>query len=391
MPYNFETLPSRAGTGSMKWGDMLRDNPLIGPDIVPFTMADMELENPPELTRDLERYLHSAVLGYTGPTASYFKAVCDWMRRRHGWEVSGESILQSSGVVGAIYSAIRALSEPGEGVILLPPVYGPFYGAVERTGRRTINSPLIYSNGRYEIDFDDLQEKAAGANNRILLLCNPHNPVGRVWSREELTRLGRICIDNGVFIIDDEIHHDLIQPGFCHTVFAAISAEFAQNSVVCTSPGKSFNITGMQISNIFIDNEDVREKFQQEQDKTAFYTLNALAYQACESAYNRCEPWLDALLKHIESNRALLEEYLSENLPLVKPVRMEGTFLQWLDFQAMGIDTAERDALLESAHVFLDPGRLFGEQGERFARMNLACPGAVLSSALERMARALRL
>jgi len=390
MQYDFSSYIPRWNTGSPKWNQMKTKNPDISPDTVPFSTADMELKNPPEIIGGLQEYLANAVLGYTMPEQSYYDAVCRWMAKRHGWQVEKDSILCTPGVVEACFIAVKALTQPGEGVIIMTPVYYPFYGAIERNGRRIVKNPLIEEDGHYRIDFDNLEQQAKRPDVKALLLCSPHNPVGRVWTKEELTQVGRICLDNGVKVISDEIHFDLIMPPYAHTVFASISEEFSQNSIVCTAPSKTFNLAGLQTSNIVIPNPELRKRFQ-DASLTGHFMLNILGYQACEIAYTRCEKWLDELLLLLWNNHVLLKEYLAKHLPQVKVYDLEGTYLQWMDFRAFGMDKDALEAFMHAKpQIFCDEGSMFGEEGDGFERMNLACPTKVMMAALERIVTAFK-
>lgn len=381
--YDFETLVPRNKMGSIKWDEMKKANPDVAEDIVPFSVADMEFKNPPEIIEGLKQYLDEVILGYTMPTDAYYDAVEGWMKRRHNWNINKESIVLSSGVVPALFTAVKAFLNPGDGVILLTPVYYPFFMAAKANGCNVAESPLKYDGTSYEIDFDDFEQKAKDPANKILLLCNPHNPVGRVWTEEELLRIGRICIDNNVLVVADEIHFDLIMPGYRHTVFASISEEFAQHSITCTAPSKTFNLAGMQTSNIIISNKEIREKFSIANQNAGNMLLNILGYKACEIAYNKCEKWLDELIEVIEGNRKYFVEFIEKNTPEIKPVRMEGTYLQWFDCRGLGMSYKELEHFMtKEAMMFLDEGYIFGRPGEGFERINLACPKHVLEKAL---------
>lgn len=391
MKYDFETVVNRYGKGSAKYEQMLGWNPDVSEDIIPFSVADMELKNAPEIVEGLKSYLDSHILGYTLPTEGYLNAVCGWMKRRHDWEIKPEWIVGAAGVVGAFYSAIKALTKPGEGVIIMSPVYYPFYSAIELNGRKTVKNPLINTGETYVIDYDDLEEKAKDPNNKILLFCSPHNPVGRVWMKEELEKVAEICLRNEVIIISDEIHFDLIMPGYEHTVFANISEEVANNMIVCTAPSKTFNLAGMQTSNIIIPNQKLRDAYLAEVTSNGFFTLNILGYKACEIAYTQCENWLDQLIELIYNNHLELKKYLEKNLPQVKVYDLEGTYLQWMDFKELGMNKDELEEFMHrEAKVFFDEGYVFGEEGNGFERMNIACPTNVMMTALKRMVSAVK-
>jgi len=391
MKYDFETAIDRSGQGSAKWEQMRGWKPDVSKGVVPFSVADMELKNPPEIIEGLKDYLDRTVLGYAQPTEAYLGAVCGWMKRRHGWSIEPEWIVGSEGVVGAFFSAIKALTEPGDGVIIQTPAYYPFYMAIERNGRRLVRNPLVLEGGRYSIDFDDLERKASDPRSKILLFCSPHNPTGRVWSPEELARVGEICLRHGLTIISDEIHFDLVMPGHRQTVFATVSEELAERMVVCTAPSKTFNLAGMQTSNIVIKNPELRGKYMKEAEACGFFSLGVLGYKACEIAYTRCGAWLDELIRLVARNHGELKRYVGENIPEIGVFDLEGTYLQWMDFRKFGVEPKALEKYLhEKAELFFDEGYVFGEEGSGFERMNLACPTKVMMAGLERLAAAAR-
>ncbi|WP_087033847.1 MalY/PatB family protein [Trichococcus palustris] len=384
--YDFDNLINRTNTGSYKWEQMKGWNPNVSKEVIPFSVADMELKNPPEIIEGLKSYLDDLVLGYTIPTKGFTDAVCGWMEKRHNWQIEPEWIVSTPGVVYAFYTAIKAFSEPGDGIIINPPVYYPFYSGIELNDRKVVKSPLVQDGMTYTIDYDDLEKKAADPNNKVLLFCSPHNPVGRVWKKEELEKVADICLRNNVLIISDEIHNDLIMPGYEHTLFATISDDVANNLIVCTAPSKTFNLAGMQLSNIIIPNKEIRERFVKENEKNGVNTLNILGYKACEIAYTQCEGWLDQLIQLIYENHNILKEYMSENLPQIKVYDIEGTYLQWFDFRALGLDKDELETFLHTeAEVFFDEGYVFGDEGNGFERMNLACPTETMLQGLEQL------
>jgi aminotransferase/cystathionine beta-lyase len=391
MKYDFETVVDRSTIGSAKWEQMKLWKPDVTKGIVPFSVADMELKNPPEVIEGLKKYLDSTVLGYTLPTDDYLKAVCGWMKRRHDWDIEPDWLVGSEGVVSAFFTAIRAFSEPGDGVIIQTPAYYPFYSAIERNGRRLVKNPLVLTGQSFVIDYEDLERKARDPQNKILLFCSPHNPTGRVWRREELAKIGEICLRNHVLIISDEIHFDLIMPGHKQTVFANVSKELEDNMVVCTAPSKTFNLAGMQTSNIVIPNPVLRAKFVKEAEAGGFFSMSILGYKACEIAYTKCEAWLDELIKLIYHNHLELKKYIGENIPQIKVFDLEGTYLQWMDFRQLGLDKEGLEKYLhEKAELFFDEGYVFGEEGAGFERMNLACPTRVMMDGLKRLSDAVK-
>jgi cystathionine beta-lyase len=390
LKYDFETIIDRSNTGSGKWEQMKKWNPNVSKGVVPFSVADMEFKNPPEIVEGLKKFIDSTVLGYTQPTENYLNAVCSWMKRRHDWVVKKEWIIGSPGVVNAFFQAVKAFTEPGDGIIVQPPVYYPFYIAVENNKRTLVKNPLIFTGSTYVIDYDDLERKARNPKNKLLLFCSPHNPVGRVWTPEELDRVGEICLRNDVMIISDEIHFDLIMPGHKHTVFANVSEKLANNMIVCTAPSKTFNLAGMQTSNIIIPNEKIRKAYIKEMASNGFYSLNILGYKACEIAYTECEEWLEQLLELIYHNHLKLKEFIEKNLSVINVIELEGTYLQWMDFRGLGLDKDELEKLMHyEAEVFFDEGYLFGEEGAGFERMNLACPTKIMMDGLQRLAAAI--
>jgi len=391
MKYDFQTVINRTNTGSAKWEQMKGWNPNLSEDIGPFSVADMELKNAPEIVEGLKKYIDSTILGYTIPTESYLNAVCGWVKKRHNWEVNREWIVGSAGVVNAFFSAIKAFSNPGDGIIIMTPAYYPFYYSIERNNRKLVKNPLINNGSTYVIDYEDLEKKTQNPNNKILLFCSPHNPTGRVWSREELEKIGEICLRNNVLIISDEIHFDLIMPGYKHTIFASISEELANNMLVCTAPSKTFNLAGMQTSNIIIPNKELRDGYHKEVESNGFFSLSILGYKACEIAYTECESWLDELIKLIYHNHLELKKYIEENIPVIKVYDLEGTYLQWMDFNGLGLNKDELEKLMhEEAVLFFDEGYLFGEEGNGYERMNIACPTKVMMDGLIRLKETLK-
>lgn len=387
MKYDFETCIDKRNSGSVKWRDMLEKQPDVPEGVVPLSVADMEFKTAPEITAGLKEYIETQALGYTEATDTYYDAVAGWMKDRHGWDVKREWIVTTPGIVLALGLAVRAFTQPGEGVIIMTPVYYPFYMVVEKQGRKLAENELKNRAGRYEIDFDGLEKKAEDPNNRMLLLCSPHNPVGRVWTREELARVSEICARNGVLVVADEIHHDLIMLGYSHTVFT--QAGDPENVIVCTAPSKTFNLAGMQVSNIIIPNEGLRRRFRNYKAESGLRELGALSYRACELAYTRCAGWLNGLLAVLDENRRLTERFAAQELGRAHVTQLEGTYLQWIDLRAYGLTGKELERKMLGAHLFLDEGYIFGKTGAGFERINIACPSRVLEEALSRMKDAL--
>lgn len=387
MNYNFETVTKRYHTGSGKWDELLKYGVGEEEDVIPFSVADMEFETAPEIVDALKEELDRYVLGYADPTREYLDTVCRWMKERHSWDAKPEWILPEHGIVEAFFNAVKIFTREGEGVMLMTPVYYPMYRAIENNRRVLVDCPLIHRDGRYEIDFRDFERKAADENTKLLILCSPHNPVGRVWRREELAQISEICLKHHVLVLSDEIHFDLLMPGYRHTVFASLSEEAANNCVVCTAPSKTFNLAGLQTSNIFVPNPGLRKQYLDYlKQTTPNPKCNILGYRACEAAYKRCAPWLDRAIQVIDANRKLVTDFLAQRLPQIKVTELEGTYLLWLDCRGLGLDSKELERINhQEARLFFDEGYIFGPQGAGFERWNLACPTRYIREALERM------
>lgn len=384
--YDFTTAPNRRNTGAFKWEAMLSLDPHVEEGVIPLSVADMEFFNAPEIVEGLKRYLDTHVLGYTGATKAYQDSVIGWMKRRHNVTVSAEQMVQSDGIVPALYRLVSVFSEPGDSVLVLTPVYYPFFRAIEENGRTVVRSPLKANGSTYEIDFDDFREKAARPEVTLCILSSPHNPVGKVFSALEVQRLAEICYENNVFVIADEIHNDLILPGYRHTSFGTLEEKYRNNCVLCTAPSKTFNLAGMKCSNLFLFDEQRRKQFA---DAEGYTSLGALSYEACRLAYEEAEGWLDALLSVLEENKRLAETFLRERLPMLIPYDLQGTYLLWVDCRALGLSAKELERfMIERAQLFLDEGILFGEEGAGFERINIACPKEKLLEALLRLERA---
>lgn len=387
MKYDFETVRPRFNTGSGKWNELAKYGITEADDIIPFSVADMEFITPPEIVRAIKHQLDTSIMGYENPTPDYLAAVCQWMKSRRNWEARPEWILNTHGVVDAFFKAVRTYTREGDKVILMTPVYYPMYGAVTANRRVIADNPLINTGTRYEIDFDGMEKAASDPAATMLILCSPHNPTGRVWTRDELSRIGEICLKHGLLVVSDEIHSDLIMPGHSHTVFASISEDFAQNSITLTAPSKTFNIAGLQTSNIFIPNADLRKKFLASLKlSNPNPKCNILGYTAAKAAYESCGEWLDECISVIDGNRRAVCDFIAQNLPGIKVHELEGTYLLWLDLRGLGIDFHELERVnKEEARLFFDEGYVFGKQGECFERWNLACPARYILAALERM------
>ena len=379
MKYDFETFRLRRGVSALKW-DMIGDQP---DDVVPLSVADMELLSPPQIINAMKETAEYGMYGYSWWDEKYGKAVQHWMKTRHNWEIDPSWIVQTNGVVPALHAAVRAYTQPGDNVLLITPVYYPFYRAVQRNKRNIVESPLKLEDGRYQIDFEDLEAKARQC--KMLILCSPHNPVARVWTEEELRRIGDICLENNVLVVSDEIHFDLVMPGYKHTVYATLGEKYAQNCLVCTAPSKTFSLAAMSMSNIIIPNKELREAFDVEVNTSGCYTYNIFGLRATEVGYTECADWVDELLEHIHGNYLYFKNFMAEHFPAVKVFDLEGTYLCWFDCRCFGLKgEALEKVMKEEAKLYLDDGYIFGEAGDGFERINLACSRKVLENSLER-------
>ena len=389
MKYNFETAPDRRGTGAFKWNSMYEAKPDVSDGVIPFSVADMEFQNPQPLLDGMAKYVSQAVYGYTGPTHAYYESVINYMKRRHNWDIQKDWIITTPGVVPALNELVKAFSEPGDGVIITRPVYYPFSMAIENSGRKLVNVSLINRDGHYEMDFEGLEKAAKDPSTKLMILCSPHNPVGRVWTEDELRKLASICNSNGVMILSDEIHFDFVFPGHKHTVLATLSEEIAQNNIFCTAPSKTFNLGGVQVSNIIIPNPKLRERYNEYHKSMGMLALNMFAYKVGELVYDTCGDWFEELMQVLDTNRKLVEQYIATYLPQIKVIPLEGTYLQWLDCRALGMSGKELETFMqEKAELFFDEGYIFGEEGDGFERWNLACPTKYIQEGLERLRKA---
>jgi len=392
MRYDFDRVIERSGTNSVKWDKQFLKEHFKTDDILPLWVADMDFQCPQPVIDALKKRVDAEIYGYCWhKTPTYLDAVSNWMKRRHGWEIDNEWIVFSPGIVPAIYMLVQTFTNVGEKVIVQPPVYYPFFSAVENNGRILLTNQLNYENKRYTFDFEDFEEKAKDPLTKMFILCSPHNPVGRVWTEKELRKLGDICLENGVIIISDEIHNDLILSGYKHTLFSTISDDFEKNTIMCTAPSKTFNIAGLKTSNIIIPDEKMRESFINTiSKKNSFMSPNAFGIVALIAAYNEGEEWLDQALQYIETNFKFLKEFVNEKLPSIDFIDPEGTYLAWLDCNRLGMNDDElSDFMLKKAKVGLDDGKKFGPGGEGFERINVACPRSVLEDCMIRIVKSL--
>lgn len=384
MRYCFDEKIDRRGTKSLKY-DFEKERGK-SEDVLPLWVADMDFRTAPEILARLEQAVHHGIFGYSEAKQDYTDAVCGWYRKQFGWKPQTEWLVRTPGVVFALAAAIRAFTEEGDAVLLQQPVYYPFSEVIVDNKRKLVNNPLRLENGHYEIDFEDFERKIRENQVKLFLLCSPHNPVGRVWREWELKKIGEICLKHGVLVVSDEIHSDFVYSGYTHRMFASLSPEFEQISVTCTAPTKTFNLAGLQISNIFIPNESLRKKFVHAIAAAGYSQVGLMGLVACQAAYEEGETWLLELKQYLEDNLAFVREFLKKYLPQIRLIEPEGTYLIWLDFRALSLGETELEELIvKKAHLWLDSGAMFGPDGEGFERINIACPRATLKQAMEQL------
>lgn len=386
MAYDFETLIDRSDCGAFKYVEMQENYPDLPRDTVPFSMADMEFKNAPCILEALHHYLDTYTLGYCWQTEGYLNAVCGWQKRRHGWEPKPEWILPTTGALPGIFGAIQEFTKPGEGVIFFSPVFGWFKGGAALNGRTPVPCPLNCADGSFTIDFDRLEELAADPHNRMVLLCNPHNPTSHVWTEEDLTRVADICLKHGLLLFSDEIHADLVMPGARQISMGCLDERYRDHLIICVAPSKTFSTAGMQAANLIIFRKDWKDRMTRRLQANGIFNLTALGYVTVQAAYEKGDSWLDECIAYVWENHKLVKDFMAEHLPQVRVFDMEATYLQWLDFSPVVSSHEELKERLHHAGVIMDQGPDFGPEGVCFERMNLACPRRVLKAALERMA-----
>lgn len=380
MKYNFDEIVPRRGTNCYKW-----DN-CDDPDMLPLWVADMDFRAMPGIQNALQRRLDHGVFGYVKVPESYYQSVINWFAHRHDWTMKREHILYTTGVVPAIAAILQSITKPGDRVLMQTPVYNCFFSCLRNAGNVLVENPLVCEDDYFRIDFDDFERKIVDNQVRVFLLCNPHNPTGRVWTCDELTRMGDICLKHNVFVISDEIHNELVMPGFHYTPFASIKPEFSQHAAVCTSSSKSFNIAGLQVANITVEDARVRALIDRGININETCDVNPFGVEALQAAYTpEGEEWLSQLMEYIHSNYQFLCSYLAEQLPQIRVTRAEGTYLAWIDCKALGIPSIElEEKLKREAHVWFTAGQAYNPTGSTYMRINLACPHAILQEALHR-------
>ncbi|MDE6602194.1 MAG: pyridoxal phosphate-dependent aminotransferase [Lachnospiraceae bacterium] len=381
---DFDQVIERRNTRSLKYDFAVERG--MPEDILPLWVADMDFRTSSYIEDALVARAKEGIFGYSESKAPYFECVRDWMERRHGWQPQEEWLVKTPGVVTALAMAVKAYTEPGDAVLIQRPVYYPFSEVIEDNGRRVVSNTLYRGeDNRYHINFEDFEQKIIQNKVKLFLLCNPHNPVGRVWTREELIRLGDICMRHDVIVASDEIHEDFVFQGK-HQVFAGLKKEYENRCIVCTSPSKTFNLATMVLSNIFIPSRDLRRRFRKQLDAAGISQLGVMGLIACETAYSQGEEWYLAMLEYVRGNIAFVKKFVEEKLPGVIMTEHEGTYLVWLDFSGTGLSDQELEELIvHKAKLWLDGGGMFGESGRGFQRINVTCPRSVLAEAMERL------
>ena len=391
MKYDFDELVERKGTGCVKWDE--RPDADVNPslDLIPLWVADMDFKAAPAILEAVRKRAEHGVFGYTVVEEDYYEAVISWFCRRHHWTIQREEILYTTGVVPAMSVAIKALTMPGEKVLILSPDYNCFFSSVRNNGCEVLETGLKRVGDSFEVDWEDFEAKCADEKTTVFLLCNPHNPTGRVWTREELEKMNTICLKYGVKVVSDEIHCELMMPGYHFQPFAAVSEACRQNSVILNSPSKSFNIAGLQAANIICSQPKWRRRLDRAININEVCDLNPFGPVALKAAYNESEDWIDELNLYLWDNFTLLRDFIAKNIPQWKVCRLEGTYLPWVDVSAMDISAQQLcDRLLTEASVWINPGTMYGpETGKGYVRFNIACPRSRLQEALNRIAEVL--
>ncbi len=385
----FDEVVDRNNSNSLKY-DTARYRG-IPDDVLPMWVADMDFKAPQPVLDRLDEKVRHGIFGYSDSDDRYFNAIKNWYADRFSWSVKPEWLVKTPGVVFAIGIAIRALTNPGQAVMIQQPVYAPFSGMVKKNKRQLIVNQLAYHNQTYQIDLDDFEKQIIRHQVKLFVLCNPHNPVGRVWTKEELTAMGEICVRHGVYICSDEIHQDFVYAGHKHEVLAQLSEPLAQQTLTCTAPSKTFNLAGLQVSNIFISNSHIRQKFKNELRASGYGLLSVMGLIACETAYEQGQAWLDELLVYLAGTISWLNTYLSQHIPQIRMIQPEGTYLLWLDCSQLGLSAVELDQfMLSKAGLWLSAGTSFGQGGKGFQRMNIGCPRSMVQKAAQQLSEAVR-
>ena len=386
MKYNFDEVINRTDYHSEKWDALENIFGEIPEGILSMWVADMEFRSPQPVIEAIKKAADHGIYGYTSRPDSYYQTIIGWMERRYHWKVKKDWLAFGPGVVPALNIIFRAFTQPGDKVIVQPPVYYPFFQGIENNGCHIVNNPLKLYDGKYCMDYDDLEKKIDDPRAKLLILCNPHNPVGRAWHKEELSMLGEICLKHNVLVISDEIHADILFEGVKHNPFAMISSAFALHSITCTAPSKTFNLAGLKTSTIILPNNKHFKIYHNALDALHLDRNNVFGLVALEAAYQHGEEWLEQLLSYLNENLKFLMEYFEEKIQKIKVIKPEGTYLIWLDCRQLGLNVKDLNHfMIQKAKIALDDGFWFGTEGKGFMRMNIACPRSVLEKALKRI------
>lgn len=386
---DFDKVIDRRNTRCLKYDFAKRRG--MPEDVLPLWVADMDFATSSYIEDALIERAKHGIFGYSEVQTPYFEILANWLKKHHNWDVQEKWLIKTPGVVFALAMAVKAYTEIGEGILIQAPVYYPFYKVIRDNGRKIVENELyLGDDNRYHIDFEDFEDKIISEKVRLFILCSPHNPVGRVWTAEELVKLGDICVKHGVIVVSDEIHADFVFKGR-HHVFASLKKEFENISITCTSPSKTFNLASMMMSNIFIPNHELKRKFRKELDAAGTSQLGIMGLVACEAAYSKGEEWYRSMIEYVRKNIEFTKEYIAENIPDVSMIDIEGTYLVWLDFHKTGLSAEELDRrIIHNAKLWLDSGKIFGKCGEGFQRINVACPRSILKEALDRIKNILK-
>lgn len=385
--YNFDKIVNRRGTHCNKY-----DNEKVYNDskMIPLWVADMDFETLPEISQALKKVVDQKIYGYTSMGDEYYESLINWMNERHDFKIEKEWIVPAIGVITGLRLAIQTFTQKNDHVLIMKPVYYPFDRSININDRQIVECPLVLKDGHYECDFDLFEKKIIENDVKLFILCNPHNPVGRVWTKEELYQMGMICKKHHVYVVTDEIHMDFIHPGYKHIPFFNVDESFKDFSIICTSPSKTFNMAGIQVANIIIANKEIRERFLKLRSMAGISTPNIFALSACQAAYTYGARWVDELNAYIHANYEYMKNYINEKMPQLKVIKPEGLYLVWVDMHALNMDAKQlEEFMLKKAHLWLDEGYVFGTGGEGFERFNIACPRSVLKKALDQLYNAI--
>lgn len=384
----FDEVIDRKNTNSLKHDFALENS--LPEDVLPMWVADMDFKAPPSVLEAMKKSAEHGIFGYSDIKSDYYDIVSSWFLRRFGWKTEREWMVLTPGVVYALATAVRAFTKKGEAVIIQPPVYYPFYNVINNNERKLIESPLVYKDGKYEIDFEDFEKKIVQNDVKLFIFCSPHNPVCRVWTKQELQKLGEICRKHNVIVVADEIHCDFTWEGHPHTMFTEAVPEMKNRTMICTAPSKTFNVAGFQISNIFIPGEEIREIYKKEVAASGYTVPSNPGVIACKAAYEGGEQWHEECKEYIRGNLDYIRDFLNSNIPEIRLVEPEGTYFAWLDCSGLGMSADELNSLIiNKAKLWLDAGGIFGEIAEQFQRIVLACPRSTIEKAMESLKAAL--